>query len=94
MIDDLSQPLQSLRGFVPASMQLEIPYQRHFFALYFPGASEAKKCQFSMGWNPFWAWLCGGLDRSNAIKELMNCVLQRFSEDHALNQSVAEEKGE
>ncbi len=37
--------------------------------------SGAKKCQFSMGWDPFWAWLCSILDRHDAIKELLNCVL-------------------
>ncbi len=50
--------------------------------------------QFLMGWNPLWAWVYAVLDPQDAIKELMNCVLRRFSEDYALNHPVAEENGE
>jgi len=49
--------------------------------------------QFYIGSGPLWAWVCCVLDRQDAIKELMNCVLQRFSEDYVLNHPVSEEKG-
>jgi len=38
-------------------------------------STEAKMSHFSMGWNPFWAWVCSVLDPQDAIKELFNCVL-------------------
>ena len=31
--------------------------------------------QFYLGWNPLWAWVCSVLDPQDAIKELLNCVL-------------------
>ncbi len=39
-------------------------------------SSEEIKCQFYIGPEPFWAWVCSVWKRSNAIKELMNCVLR------------------
>jgi hypothetical protein len=44
--------------------------------LYFPRASEAKKCQFSMGWDPLWAWVCSVLDPQDSIEKLFKCVLR------------------
>ena len=38
--------------------------------------SEANKCQFSMGWDPFWAWVYSVSDPQDSIKELLNCVLR------------------
>ncbi len=29
-----------------------------------------------MSWNPLWAWVCCVLDPQDAIKELLNCVLE------------------
>ncbi len=29
---------------------------------FIPSSTEAKMSQFSMGWNPFWAWVYGGID--------------------------------
>jgi len=33
---------------------------------------DSRFCQFYMGWDPFWAWVCCVLDRQDAIKELFN----------------------
>ncbi len=38
---------------------------------------KAKKCQFSLGSEPLWAWLCAVLGRQDAIEELFLCVLAR-----------------
>ncbi len=56
-------------------------------------SSEEIKCQFYIGPEPLWAWVCSVLDPQDSINELFKCVLQRFSEDYALNHPVAEEKG-
>ncbi len=34
------------------------------------------KCQFYIGSEPLWAWVCSVLGPQDAIKELMNCVLR------------------
>ncbi len=39
---------------------------------------EAEKCQFSLGSEPLWAWLCSASDCQDAINELLNCVLRTF----------------
>ena len=33
------------------------------------------KCQFYIGSEPLWAWLCSVFGRQDAINELLNCVL-------------------
>jgi len=37
-------------------------------------SSEEIKCQFYIGPEPFWAWVCSVSDPQDSIKELMNCV--------------------
>ena len=50
--------------------------------LYFPMASEAKICQFYIGSDPLWAWVCSASDRQDAINELFKCVLDRCLFNH------------
>ena len=39
-------------------------------------SSEEIKCQFYIGPEPFWAWVCSVSDPQDSIKELFNCVLE------------------
>ncbi len=34
--------------------------------------TQSIKCQFSLGSEPFWAWVCSVLDPQDAINELLN----------------------
>ncbi len=53
--------------------------------LLIPSVSQAKKCHFYLASEPLWAWVCCGLDRSDAINELMNCVLEAICPDHSFS---------
>ena len=37
-------------------------------------SSEELKCQFYIGPEPFWAWVCSVLGPQDSINELLNCV--------------------
>ena len=41
--------------------------------------ADSRFCQFSLGSEPFQAWLCPVLDRQDAINRRFNRVLARFT---------------
>ena len=55
------------------------PLGRTFLPFLRPLRTKLIKCQFWLGSEPRWAWVCSILDRQNAINELVKCVLGHFS---------------